>query len=193
MMMYLRSFAVCGFLLTTSASGQNLLTNGQFDADLSGWTFPDATPIWSAFDVNGAANSGSAFGTNAQAAAGARVLVLRQCVLVTQPGFYALAASAFTPAGQVDGGLIFSYRARRNSPACSGGIFNAFGNYMPSVGQWQRYTSGTFLQIPAPLAPDTTVEVLLGIDKTPAGGSFSGYFDDVTLVFDPPIFANGFE
>ncbi len=174
------------------ASAQNLLANGNFDSDLSGWTFPDAQPSWSGFDANGALNSGSALGTNAAAAAGARVLVLRQCIAITRPGLYVLGVSAFTPAGQVDGHLLFSYLARANSPDCSGGSFNSGGLFLPSVGQWQRYTSGTVLQISGPLAPDTTVEVLLGIDKTPAGGSFRGYFDDVSLALDP-IFTNGFE
>lgn len=178
--------------LPAAASAQNLLANGDFAVGLDGWQFPDATPMWSPFDVNGALNSGSAFGTNAAAAAAARVYVLRQCIVIVQPGLYVLGVSAFTPTGQVDGNLLFTAIARANAPTCSGGGFNASGLYLPSVGQWQRYTSGTFLQIPAPLPPDTTIEVLLGIDKTPGGGSFSGYFDEVSLVYDP-IFGDGFQ
>jgi hypothetical protein len=178
--------------LPAAASAQNLLINGDFSAALNGWQFPDATPMLSPFDVNGAPNSGSAFGTNSEATAGARVYVLRQCIPITQPGLYVLGVSAFTPTGQVDGNLLFTAIARANAPNCSGGFFNESGLFLPSIGQWQRYTSGTFLQIPAPLSPDTTIEVLLGIDKTPAGGSFSGYFDAVSLAADV-IYQNGFE
>jgi hypothetical protein len=179
--------------LPPAASAQNLVVDGDFASDqLLGWTFPDAQPMWSAFDVNGASNSGSAFGTNDAAAAGARVYVLRQCIPITQPGLYVLGVSAFTPTGQVDGNLLFTAIARANAPDCSGGFFNESGLFLPSIGQWRRYTSGTFLQISGPLSPDTTVEVLLGIDKTPAGGSFSGYFDAVSLAPDF-IYGNGFE
>jgi hypothetical protein len=179
--------------LPTAALAQNLVVNGDFASTLlPGWTFPDAQPMWSAFDVNGALNSGSAFGTNSAAAAGARVYVLRQCVSITQPGLYVLGVSAFTPTGQVDGDLLFTAIARANAPTCSGSFFNESGLFLPSIGQWQRYTSGTLLQIPAPLPADTTVEVLLGLDKTPAGGSFSGYFDAVSLARDV-IYGNGFE
>jgi hypothetical protein len=178
--------------LPAAAPAQNLLVNGDFASDVSDWTYPDAQPIWSGFDVNGASNSGSALGTNAAAAAGSRVYVLRQCIPIVEPGLYVLGVSAFTPTGQVDGNLLFSYVARANSPDCSGGAFIAGGLFLPSVGQWRRYTSGTSLRISAPLTPGTTVEVLLGIDKTPVGGSFSGYFDAVSLVYDP-IFNDGFQ
>ena len=178
--------------LPAIAPAQNLLANGDFAGDLNGWQFPDAQPAWSSFDVHGAPNSGSAFGTNSAADAGARVHVLRQCIPIAQPGLYVLCVSAFTPTGQVDGNLLFTAIARANSPDCSGAFFNESGQFLPSIGQWQRYTSGTFLQISGPLAPNTTIEVLLGIDKTSAGGSFSGYFDAASLSLDP-IFANGFE
>ena len=179
--------------LPAAAPAQNLLVNGDFAQDLNGWQFPDATPVWSSFDVNGAAGSGSAFGTNAAVGAGVRLTVLQQCVPIAnaKAGLYLFSASAFTPSGQVAGNMVAGYIARA-TPDCSGGAFNAGGFYLPSIGQWLAYTSGTALRISAPPPPNLSIQILLSVEKTPAGGNFSGYFDAVYLIYDP-IFADGFE
>lgn len=189
-----KASALLAVALCAGASAQNLLSNGDFDngAMLSGWQFPDATPVWSSFDVNASASSGSAFGTNAQVDAGTRAFVLRQCVSISQSGLYVLGASGYTPTGQGSGNLVANATAL-TSADCSGtsAIFTG-GFFIPSVGQWQSFTSGTALVVPSPFTPPLSIQVSLGIDKDAAGGSFSGYFDRLFLVRDA-IFADGFE
>ncbi|MGA9335114.1 MAG: hypothetical protein WBV39_12615 [Rudaea sp.] len=200
-MLLRRKFDFIGFVvafalvlaLPTVSTAQNLLVNGDFATDLSGWQFPDATPTWSSFDADGAIGSGSAHGTNAQAGADARVFVLRQCVPISQPGLYVFGASGYTPSGQVAGDLVANYFVTLNSDCSGDTTVNTGGFFLPGVDQWQAYTSGTLLNIPpqSPF-PAMAIRISLGVDKSPAGGSFAGYFDNVFLIRDP-IFSDGFE
>src|SRR5215475_4218049 len=91
------------------ASAQNLLSNGDFDNDLSGWLFPDSTPTWSSFDIDGSPNSGSAHGVNAQAGADTALVMLSQCVPITLAGAYVAHASGYAATGQSSGHLVGAY------------------------------------------------------------------------------------
>jgi hypothetical protein len=74
----------------TPAGAQNLLSNGDFAArqQLSGWEFSDAMPTWTAFDIDGLASSGSAYFLNDSADPGTQLVVLRQCIPITEAGVY---------------------------------------------------------------------------------------------------------
>jgi hypothetical protein len=74
--------------LPAFAGAQNRVTNGSFDVDLAGWDFPDATPVWTAFDIANSPESGSALVTNASTMADSIVVVLRECLPITKAGRY---------------------------------------------------------------------------------------------------------
>lgn len=165
--------------------------NAEFNTDLAGWQLPGVpTPLWASFDVSGNAASGSAQLTNAEAAAGARVIGLRRCLRVTRDR-YALSASGFVAAGPSAGRMVLNGTARASTD-CSGGSFASAGVYLTaanSPGVWQ--TNATANLDFSALAVGS-IEVLLSIDKTPEGGSVTGYIDAVRLVA-LPLFAGGFE
>jgi hypothetical protein len=59
-----------------------------------------------------------------------------------------------------------------------------------SAGQWAPYSSGSVIRISYPPPPSMSIDVRLRVDKTDAGGSFGGYFDDVSLVRDTVFIGN---
>lgn len=170
-----------------SLTAQNLIVNGDFDTDLVGWQFPDATPTWSPLDAGNALQSGSARGVNMDTG---RVCVMRQCVAVPRSGRQILSVWTFTPPDQGFGNLILSYTARHHSPTCTGGSFASGGTYLPSVDSWTHHALSFVIEANPP-PPDTTVEVHLCIDPARQIG-FHGHFDRVRL--DPDlIFRDGME
>jgi len=177
-------------MLPALAGAQNMLVNGGFDADLSGWDFPDATPVWTSFDIADAPDSGSALATNAATTPDSTVVVLRQCLPITKAGLYTLRASVFVPTGQVDGEAIASY-GYGMSADCSTGFFGLGGFFMPSMGVWKTYDSGTKINVPSDL-PVISMFIQVRLDKTPDAGVFEAYFDNVSLIYDG-IFDDGFE
>lgn len=174
-------------LAPASPMAQNLIVNGDFDSDLTGWEFPDATPTWSPLDAGNSLQSGSAQGVNM---ATGRVCVLRQCVALPRSGRQVLSTWAYTPPGQGLGNLVLSYTARHHSPTCTGGSFAGGGTYLPSVGSWTYHALSILVEANPPL-PDTTVEVQLCVDPARQIG-FNGHFDRVRLVPDV-IFRDGMD
>lgn len=197
-------YAVCclagllaaGLATTRAADAQNLVANGQFASDLSGWQFPDATPTWTAFDVAGSSSSGSAYFVNTQAASGMTLSVLEQCIPITQTGAYVFGVSAYAPTGQASAGsLLGNYSVDLHHADCSGGYSTLGGFEIPGVGVWTAYATTTLFNPPLivqSLNPDASIAVELLVEKSPAGGSFGGYFDAVSLVRDT-LFTSGFE
>ena len=181
---------------STSAPSQNLLANGDFDTDLSGWSTPEVTPTWSSFDVDGSAASGSAYFVNTKADAGARQAVIAQCIAITQPGAYIFGGAAYTPTGQASTGyLVGGYLVDLHHGDCSGGWSATGGFFMQSLGAWTHYaTTGGFYQplIVYSLNPEASIFIEFSIEKTEAGGSFGGYFDAAYLIRDT-VFIDGFD
>ena len=192
----LASLLAGGLAAPRDVAAQNLVTNGQFASDLSGWQFPDATPTWAAYDVAGSASSGSAYFVNTQAASGVTLSVLEQCIPVTQTGAYVFGVSAFTPTGQASAGaLLGNYSVDLHHVDCSGGCSTLGGFEIPGLGAWAAYATTTSFNPPLlvqSLNPDASIAVELLVQKTPAGGSFGGYFDAVYLIRDT-LFMSGFE
>jgi hypothetical protein len=188
--------AMCGLLVLAAAPvscalAQNLLSNGDFATDLSGWQFPDATPSWSPFDIDGSTDSGSAHAANSQANADTMLVMLSQCVPITQAGLYIVRAWGYAATGQSNGHLVAGYTLDLHHTDCSGGFSAVGGDYIATASQWGSYSSGAVLRIDAP-QPLMSINVLLRVDKTDAGGSFGGYFDAISLVRDT-IFIDSFE
>lgn len=179
---------ILGWLLFAShADAQNLLANGDFDTDLSEWMVSGSpTPMWTPTDYAGNAGSGSALIGNADAAANVRLFPLRRCVVLT-PGPYLLSAHGLIDSGQSAGRLVLSYSLRSNTD-CSGGVYAGGGVFVQGDGSWRAE------QIPliAMNLPANSLEIILGIEKDPAGGTLQGYFDGIELR-DDRIFVDGFD
>lgn len=188
---------VGAFASTTHAvNAQNLLVNGDFDADFSGWDTPELTPTWASLDADGLNTSGSVWFANTQAGASVRQVVISQCIPITQTGAYLFGGAAYTPTAQASTGYLFgNYAVDAHHADCSGGYSAVGGLFMTSLGQWTHYaTTGGFyppLIVPS-LNPQASILIQFAVEKTEAGGSFGGYFDDAYLIRDT-VFMDGFD
>lgn len=190
-------FAVCAMAAAAAAPAavQNLLANGDFASgiELGGWEFPDAMPTYSAFDIDNASDSGSAYALNASTDPFTQLVVLRQCVPITQAGVYILTASGYADTGQsASGNLAASYALAPSQTDCGGGFSTLGGGFIESTGQWTSFASGAAINVPNPPAPSMSIQVLMRVDKNEASGTFGGYFDAISLVRDT-LFIDGFE
>ena len=187
--------AACGLLafaaVTMPAIAQDLLVNGGFDSSLNGWQFPDAMPAWVPLDIDGSPGSGSAYYDNAQATGGTQLVVLSQCVPVTEAGAYLVTAYGLAATGQANGHLVGSYTLDLHHTDCSGGFSALGGDYIAATGQWEAFRSAAIVVSP-PAPALMSINVLLRVDKTDAGGNFAGYFDAVSLIRDT-IFMGPFD
>jgi len=180
-------------LLAVSSTGgaQQLLANGDFDSDLSGWTVSDAPgTAWAAFDYAGA-SSGSALFTNDMTTAGGATINLTQCVVLAKAGRYVVSANGFLPAGQAPGNLYVNPILHIPTTTCQG-LGGAHGFLLPAtIGSWSQESTSIEIDDIDALA-GASLEVRMGIQKTPADGSIQGYIDAVRVIYDP-VFVDGFE
>lgn len=195
----MRTFALSALLLAVARTtiAQNLLVNGDFDSDLSGWLIDPAItpiPIWNDVDIDDLAGSGAARLGNTSSEASNRIYPLEQCIPLTQPGPYRIVAHGYIPPGQGSGKLVVSYWLSLDNPDCPQwqGAHAVGGNYITMVGGWGRYEQAIPLAMPSPLPPDARIKISLGVEKDAAGGDFFGYFDAVSVLGDW-IFADGFD
>ncbi len=170
-----------------TALAQNLLANGEFDHDVSGWINPEPpAATWLSMDVDGLATSGSARLINDDAEAGNRHAVLYQCFAIG-PGRYRLNVAGWAPPQSVDGRLVVNATLYVAS-TCTGGFVSGGGYFIPVSASWQR----TEMIVENMLTPAGYVGVTLSIEKDPAGGSFVGQVDAVRFAEVSP-FVDGFE
>ncbi|HRQ65682.1 MAG TPA: hypothetical protein PKZ76_12610 [Xanthomonadaceae bacterium] len=181
-------FALLASASLTVTAQVNLVPNGGFATDLGGWApSGEGTAVWSDVDIDDDTGSGSALLGNAEATAGQRVYPLEACIVLGETGLHRIGASGMGLSGAASGRLVFSY-SLRHAADCTGGASAIGGLFLNSIDTWQSVElSATAFSLPA------TIELRLGIEKDPAGGSFHGHFDDVYVIKDALIFANGFE
>ncbi|MCR6702976.1 MAG: hypothetical protein NVV68_18325 [Dokdonella sp.] len=186
----LACFVLSGLVasLVATACAQNLIANGDFDTDLSGWATPEGTPMWSNFDVDGSSTSGSVWFANMQADANVRQVVISQCIPIVQTGTYVFGGAAYAPTGQVSAGRLYGeYAIDVRHADCSGGYSSLGGLSMTSLGQWTYYatTGGLYRPLSVPvLFPEASILIRFSVEKTDAGGSFGGYFDGAYVIRD---------
>ena len=182
-------------LLAVSSTGgaQQLIVNGDFDSDLSGWNVSDAPrTAWAPFDYAGAP-SGSALLTNDMPGADAATTNLTQCVVLAKPGRYIVSANGYLPAGQASGMLYVNAALYLPSTTCQSLGNTALGFYLPAtIGAWSSQGSTNVELDDIDVLAGASIEVRVGIQKTPAGGSIQGYIDAVRVIYDP-VFVDGFE
>jgi len=186
-----RTFLLLALLAAGAAShGQEVIVNGDFDSDLSGWTtFGAPAPIWASFDQAGAP-SGSALLSNTAAGPDEHLVRLSQCFVPSRPGRYQFSAHGYIPAGQASGRL-FVVAVIYSGGGCTG-PGGGPGAYLPAtIGAWVQQT-GLIEVSTDEIALPVSMSLSLGIEKTPAGGSIEAYVDAARLIYDP-VFADGFE
>jgi hypothetical protein len=170
------------------ATAQDLVINGAFDQNVSAWENPNLpAATWSSLDASGSADSGSAQLLNNSSAAGTRLYILRQCLVLSQSGQYRVEATGLASAQGAGGRLVVSRIDHRIGAECSGSQTVSGGFFIEATGSWQhdqmalQYFDAT-----------SSIELLIGIEKDAAGGNFVAQVDDVKLVL-MPLFASGFE
>lgn len=197
----MRAFLLCATLLVAApaATAQNLVVNGDFDSDLSGWLIdPAATPapIWEDVDIDDPAGSGAVRVSNTSSEAMNRIYPLEQCIRLTEPGQYRILVHGYIPPGQGGGKLVASYWLSLDNPDCPQwqGSQEGGGNFIATVGGWGQYERVTGIVLPSPVPPNAMIKISLGIEKEAAGGSFYGFFDAVSVsALGDSIFEDGFD
>jgi hypothetical protein len=126
----------CVVLLASTAGSvhaANVLTNPNFDTDLTGWT-PDFGASWdSTLDFGGnPPTNGSLLGTQAGNTLGS---VARQCVSPVTPSVaYSLGAKVWVDTSQTQGWIEVTWYP---SPGCTGvTITTSFGSVVTTTGAW---------------------------------------------------------
>ena len=121
-------------LLTTPAFAANLLTNPNFDTNVSGWTSSNGSILsaeWNGIDADGSTASGSVTLRNSTDFANGAGPVLQQCVPVTSGAGYDLYGKFQIPGNQDRTGslqpVVFFYAG----PNCSGDFLASNGSGGP--------------------------------------------------------------
>lgn len=165
-----------GWLVVAApACSQNLIPDGDFDLNVTGWNDPGSVLSWSPIDAADESGSGSArlryAGANANSGVGAG-----RCVPIVAGRTYYLAARVLIPAGQArtgSGNLFFSFYSGEN---CSGARSDSPNLQATAPGTWSSLmTSAT-----AP-AGKLSAYVVMNVMKTEAGGSFDVHVDDLAF------------
>jgi hypothetical protein len=168
--------------LAATAGAQNLLTNGTFNVNISGWTQEvqgTGGAVFVPVDADGSPSSGSMEITNISSGAGLNIL-FTQCHSATAGTSYdyggKVLAAPPPPAGKFY--VLLNFYANSN---CSGSGISAAGGSdrldFTATGSWQGLTR-TGLVAPA---GTLSASITLGNFKTGAGGSTISDFDDIFL------------
>ncbi len=177
-------------VVVTQDATTNLVQNGSFDHDISGWTTEFSVGIGTATWADGggiivappSTPQGAAqitwqqFGTGNPPGAGYQ---LDQCVPVSGNTHYTAGASAFIPAGQGSGVVTFGIYEYWNTGCAQHGsiAFHGYRNEQTGlpIGQWFAFQPViTWLSDPRA----QSVLVVIGAGGSPAP-PFTAYFDDV--------------
>lgn len=180
---FLRWIAAVVFALgfTAQARAQNLLTNANFDTDVSTWVLGlNATALWQPLDAVASPTSGSALVTNSSADASRGTGIL-QCRAATAGQSYDFGVKVRIPSGQASTGSANGIVAWFSSPTCtSGGLI---GNApTPGITVFDRWQGVSATNVKAP-AGAVAGYFECQVNKDGAGGTFRAYCDD--LFFAP--------
>lgn len=189
----LRRAALLAVFVLGSAQAQNLVPNGAFDSDTSGWQLDGAGQlVWSPMDANGAPGSGAAQLTNTSPSSGFGT-GFKRCIPMTSGTAWILSAKAMVPSGVGQSLLNESRPAYRfySDTNCStpiGGPIDFGPGNVAQFDLWQNF--GPRLAVAPPQAQ--AIELRGLISKLVASGTPMALFDDYVAVSDT-AFLNGFE
>ena len=177
-------------LVTGPGAAQNMVTNGDFDNDVAGWTAGLIPLIWDGTsDYQNDPLSGSLLILNDNP--GAAYAFARQCVDgVVEGETYRLSTWLSVPPGQTGSGYATVAIAWYDQPGCGGA-------WLSETSTSGISSSNGWTEIPAAVgqAPATaqSAVVYLVCYKLSSDGELQTSFDHVAFVLDPSIFADGFE
>lgn len=186
-------FVVCLLLIGAPLMAQNLVVNGTFDTDFTGWTDlsgSNSTAVWSSFDADDSPSSGSADLTN-QFMNNGSMAILSQCFDVGPGDDLTFSLQVYQPSGQ-DGEGQAGFRTRYYpETGCTGSLLSGASGYagLNDLDNWISIDESE--QVPGGYA---SVQLYLAVIGNNGGTEFGAYFDNVVLAITPtPIFADGFE
>ena len=184
----LRSALAFAFVLTvSSAAADNLLSNPEFDTDLSGW---DSFASWSTEDWESSLSSGSATMTNSIPSTSS-VTVVKQCLTpATLANGYHLAGYILNPSGQSGEGygkltLSFFSAADCDDPSFIIGYDTAS---VQQTGTWEQVELTQ-----ATPAEAVSMKVYVFLQKIGEPGAVQLFTDHLLLEPQAAIFLDGFE
>ena len=167
-----------GLILSPAAGAQNLLQNGGFDEDLSGWQFFSdglrVLTLWQEEDAGGNPDSGSVSVTNFDEGEATTQVGLLQCVPVTSGQTYDLRAALRLPPGQAAVGLAEATVFWFTSASCSGFLSDEFGFAQGNPGSWVDHRR--LLTAPAGAQG---ARINLRVFKETGGGGLGAHFDSL--------------
>ncbi len=158
----------------------SLVANGGFDTGLGSWTdlAADIPMSWSRTDATGNPASGSLLVTNTSTVVNGAGGGPSQCIALTPGSLANLSARMRVPSGQTGTATVAPALFFYTGSDCTGTLDSSIGTLGPSqVDTWETQTATW--TVPAGVH---SAMVYLWIAKTSTAGSFSIYFDDVSLV-----------
>ncbi len=177
--------ALLAVLAASPTVAGNLLTNRDFDVDLSGWW---SIGQWDPADATCLPDSGSVRWTNTSPSTSG-AMFLHQCVELPPgtPPVLEARSWMWIPSGQSGGGYAQLGVWFFDGPGCTGGQVASHGQQLDLVGPWTEVV----LSIPSEhlVAPSVRVWV---VNQKVGAGTFQVYADHLWL--GPPlVFEDGFE
>jgi hypothetical protein len=159
-------------IASSEAFAQNLLTNPNFNQNISGWTAsPAGVAVWDSADAKASPSSGSARVTST-----ASQVQFQQCVAVTPGVKHDLIVRTRIPAGQSGTGIAYiaiSYFAGAGCTGASRGSSSTVG--ISETGRWR---ADSLFERPSINGDALSANVSLLVNKT-SGTSFAAQFDNI--------------
>jgi hypothetical protein len=157
----------------------SLTQNGGFATSLAGWTAINDSNVnvsWSSVDSAGAAGSGSALVRNVSASQYNLSPVFTQCVPVTPGPQYVFGFDTLIPTSQPTG-QVYVVVTTYSDANCTTRIAG-YATFTKQAGTWTHVSYG----YPVAFTGAYSAQVEMYVGKDPAGGTFSAYVDNVSLV-----------
>lgn len=179
-----------GLAAATPLRAGELLVNGGFDTDLSGWLAPGVT--WSPLDADNDPASGSARLTDPATGPGVPPpLLVHQCATLTRPTHVlAFSMRGLLPGGQPSARITATLNVHRHSPDCSGGAVAIVPLTTTLSGAWIPLSQT--LAFAGELPAGASVAVTGRAERDGLDGPVFGHLDRVSVAQDGLLLA-GFE
>ncbi len=182
--------AVCLAACCATLSAQNMLSNGDFDTDVSGWTPLSVVFEWDSSDCYQSPISGSGRVTNEQdGTLHAGILTCVDGMIAGQS--YDLGGMLRIPTGQVGGGFAYFGVYWYDGVGCSGAQTWVGGT--PSVTTSNNWTPLAKWGLIAPPGTQSAWVVIFNYKTSPGTDPYLSYHDGVYFGVYGGIFADGFE
>lgn len=165
-------------IAAATASAQNVVGNGEFDTNVTGWTAGGlATQAWEVLDWHGNPGSGSVRVANnftvANVSTGSS-----QCLVLSTPGTYELRGAIRFPSGQTETGSATVSVSRFSNATCTNPPDLSTNGQIVSSTTTNTWVDSFNTSVSIP-AGTQSVKVVLSVLKTQANGSLAALFDGI--------------